>query len=36
MIGLEIGRIIHILGVVFWIGGVAMITTIILPAIKKI
>jgi len=35
MIGLEIGRIIHILGVVFWIGGVAMITTIILPAIKK-
>ncbi len=35
MIGLEIGRIIHILGVVFWIGGVAMVTTIILPAIKK-
>ena len=35
MIGLEIGRILHILGVVFWIGGVAMVTTIILPAIKK-
>ncbi len=36
MIGLEIGRIIHILGVVFWIGGVAMVTTIILPSIKKL
>jgi uncharacterized membrane protein len=35
MIGLEIGRILHILGVVFWIGGVAMVTTIILPAVKK-
>ena len=35
MIGLEIGRILHILGVVVWIGGVAMVTTIILPAIKK-
>ena len=35
MVGLEIGRILHILGVVFWIGGVAFVTTIILPAIKK-
>ena len=35
MIGLEIGRVLHILGVVFWIGGVAFVTTIILPAIKK-
>ncbi len=35
MIGLEIGRVLHILGVVFWIGGVAFVTTIILPAVKK-
>jgi len=35
MIGLEIGRILHILGVVFWIGGLAFVTTIILPTIKK-
>ena len=35
MIGLEIGRILHMLGVVFWIGGVAFVTTIILPIIKK-
>ncbi|RKY91457.1 MAG: hypothetical protein DRQ13_11405 [Ignavibacteriae bacterium] len=35
MIGLEIGRILHMLGVVFWIGGVAFVTTIILPTIKK-
>jgi uncharacterized membrane protein len=30
-----IAKIIHILGVVFWIGGVAMVTTVILPAVKK-
>ena len=35
MIGLDIGRILHILGVVFWIGGLAMVTTVILPAVKK-
>jgi len=36
MIGLEIGRVLHLLGVVFWIGGLAFVTTIILPAIKKL
>jgi len=30
-----IAKILHILGIVFWIGGVAFVTTIILPAIKK-
>ena len=35
MIGLEIGRILHILGVVIWIGGLAMVITVILPAVKK-
>jgi len=35
MDGFIIGKIIHILGVVFWIGGVAMVTTVILPAVKK-
>ena len=35
MIGLDIGRILHILGVVFWIGGLAMVTLVILPAVKK-
>ncbi len=35
MIGLEIGKILHILSVVIWIGGLAMVTTVILPAVKK-
>jgi len=35
MDGFIIGKIIHILGVVFWIGGVAMVTTVMLPAVKK-
>ena len=28
-------RIIHILAVVLWIGGAAMVTTVIIPAVKK-
>lgn len=36
MFELEVGRVLHILGVVLWIGGVAMVTTIILPAVKKL
>lgn len=32
---ITIARILHILGVVFWIGGVAMVTTVILPAVRK-
>ena len=35
MIGLEIGRILHIPGVVIWIGGLTIVTTVILPAVKK-
>ena len=35
MDGFIIAKIFHILGVVFWIGGVAMVTTVILPAVKK-
>lgn len=28
-------RVVHILGVVFWIGGVAMVTTVLLPALRR-
>lgn len=31
-----LARVIHVLAVVLWIGGVAMVTTVIIPAIKKI
>jgi uncharacterized membrane protein len=30
-----IARALHLLGVVFWIGGVAMVTTVALPAIRR-
>ena len=30
-----LARVIHILAVVLWIGGVAMVTTVIIPSIKK-
>ncbi len=30
-----IARIIHILAIVFWIGGVAMVTTVLLPAVRR-
>ncbi len=30
------GRVVHILGVVLWIGGVALETTVLLPAIKPL
>lgn len=30
-----IARIIHVLAVVVWIGGVAMVTTVIIPAVKR-
>lgn len=32
---LTLARIIHILAVVLWIGGVAMVTTVIIPAVKR-
>lgn len=31
-----LARVLHILGVVLWIGGVAMVTTVLLPSIKKL
>jgi len=30
-----LARVIHVLAVVFWIGGVAMVTTILLPAVRR-
>ncbi|MGZ5094521.1 MAG: hypothetical protein ACXWCY_22440 [Burkholderiales bacterium] len=29
-------RALHVIGVVFWIGGVAMVTTVLLPAVKRL
>lgn len=31
-----LARVIHVLAVVLWIGGVAMVTTVIIPAVKKL
>lgn len=33
---LALARVVHVLGVVLWIGGVAMVTTVILPAVKRL
>lgn len=30
-----LARVLHVLAVVLWIGGVAMVTTVIIPAVKK-
>ena len=30
-----IARVLHVLGVVLWIGGVAMVTTVLLSATKR-
>jgi len=35
MYDIAIARILHILGVVLWIGGVAFVTTALLPAVKE-
>jgi len=35
MYDLNIARVIHILGVVLWIGGVAFVTTVLLPTVKS-
>lgn len=32
---LTLARVIHILSVVIWIGGVSMVTTVIIPAIRR-
>lgn len=31
-----LARVLHVLAVILWIGGVAMVTTVIIPAIKKL
>lgn len=32
---MTLARVVHVLGVVLWIGGVAMVTTVILPAVRQ-
>ena len=32
---LALARVLHVLAVVLWIGGVAMVTTVILPAVRR-
>jgi uncharacterized membrane protein len=32
---LAIARAVHVLAIVFWIGGVAMVTTVLLPAVRR-
>ena len=33
---LVLARVVHILGVVVWIGGVAFVTTIVIPAVRRL
>lgn len=35
MESLILARVLHVLGVVLWIGGVAMVTTVLLPAVRS-
>lgn len=35
MNGIVVARAVHILAVVVWIGGVSMVTTVILPAVRR-
>ncbi|MBS0400580.1 MAG: hypothetical protein JSR95_18105, partial [Proteobacteria bacterium] len=35
MFELALARALHVLGVVIWIGGVSMATTVALPAIRR-
>lgn len=32
---LTLSRVIHVIAVILWIGGVSMVTTVLIPAIKK-
>lgn len=32
---LALARVVHVLGVILWIGGVAMVTTVLLPALRR-
>lgn len=36
MDGIVFARILHVLGVVFWIGGIAMVTTVLLPTLMRL
>ena len=36
MIELIVARVLHVLGVILWIGGVAMVTTVLLPATRRL
>lgn len=36
MEGAVLARVLHILGVVLWIGGVAFVTAVLLPAVKRL
>ncbi|MFA5670552.1 MAG: hypothetical protein WC967_15030 [Balneolaceae bacterium] len=31
-----LARVIHIIGVIVWIGGVAMVTTVIIPTVRNL
>ena len=32
----SLARVIHVIAVILWIGGVAMVTTVIIPAVKRL
>lgn len=32
---LFVARVLHVLAIVFWIGGVALVTTVLLPAVRR-
>ena len=36
MENITLARVIHVIAVILWIGGVAMVTTVIIPAVKKL
>jgi uncharacterized membrane protein len=36
MIDSVVARVVHVLGVVLWIGGMAMVTTVLLPATRRL
>lgn len=36
MPSIVLARVVHVLGVVLWIGGVAFVTTVLIPAIRKL
>ena len=36
MEGFTFARVIHVIAVILWIGGVAMVTTVIIPAVKRL